>query len=347
MVRLGSEINPQNRFSAVRSEPDFEHGEDATADPRVEYIPDASRSVVAENRSPDVGFRFGVNPYRGCLHGCSYCFARPGHEFLGYSGGLDFETKIVVKHEAPALLREFLSRPSWKCEPIAFSGVTDCYQPAERKLRLTRQCLEVCAEFRQPVSVITKNALVARDLDLLADMAKDRLAEVSVSVTTLDAELAREMEPKTSTPEARLRAMKQLADAGVPVRVMVAPVIPGLTDHEIPQILKAASDTGAEDAHYVLLRLPLSVEPVFLEWLHRAQPLKAKKVESLVRRTRDGKLYQSKWRERQLGTGLVAEQIGKLFETFARRLGLDAGLPPLDCSLFRPPKQKAGQLTLF
>ena len=349
MARHGSEIHPANRFDRVRLEPDLEYsdGEEDLGGPPVEYLLDASRSVVAENSSPDVGFRFGVNPYRGCLHGCSYCFARPGHEFLGYDAGLDFETKIVVKHDAPRLLREFLSKPSWKCEPIALSGVTDCYQPVERRLRLTRGCLEVCAEFRQPVSIITKNALVLRDLDILADMAKDRLAEVSVSVTTLDPELAREMEPKTSTPEARLRAIGQLSAAGVPVRVMVAPVVPGLTDHEIPGILKAAGQAGAKDAHYVLLRLPLSVEPVFLEWLRRARPTNANKVESLIRQTRGGKLYQSEWRKRQLGTGTIAEQIGALFATFARRYGLDAGLPPLDVTAFRRPGRQCGQLSLF
>lgn len=347
MRRHGSEINPPNRFDQARVEPDLEHaaaGDDLERS-KVRYLPDATRNVVAENVSPDVGFRFGVNPYRGCLHGCAYCFARPTHEFLGYSGGLDFETKIVVKHDAPNLLREFLSRPSWNCEPLAFSGVTDCYQPVERQLRLTRGCLEVCAELRQPVSLITKNALVLRDLDLLAAMAGDGLAEVSVSVTTLDAALAQDMEPKTSTPAARLRSIRELSAAGVPVRVMVAPVVPGLTDHEIPRILEAAADAGAKDAHYVLLRLPLSVEPVFLEWLGRTQPLKATKVEWLVRQTRGGTLYQSEWRKRQTGTGAIAGQIGTLFQTFARRHGLDGGLPPLDCTKFRRPGPR--QRTLF
>lgn len=346
MRRHGSEINPPNRFERVRAEPDLEHpaAEDDLERPEVRYLPDATRNVVAENVSPDVGFRFGVNPYRGCLHGCAYCFARPTHEFLGYSGGLDFETKIVVKHDAPNLLREFLSRPSWNCEPLAFSGVTDCYQPVERQLGLTRRCLEVCAEFRQPVSLITKNALVLRDLDLLAAMAGEGMAEVSISVTTLDPELAQDMEPKTSTPAARLRAIRELSAAGVPVRVMVAPVVAGLTDHEIPRILEAAAEAGAKDAHYVLLRLPLSVEPVFLEWLGRTQPLKAAKVESLVRQTRGGKLYQSEWRTRQVGTGGIAAQIGKMFQTFARRYGTDAGLPPLDCSKFRRPGSRQGTL---
>ncbi len=352
-MRHGSHIDPPNRFERVRSEPDLEQVADdaeylaGLTNRPIEYLDDASRTIVAENDSPDIPFRYSVNPYRGCIHACSYCYARPGHEYLGFNAGLDFETKIVVKRDAPKLLREFLGRPDWRGETIVFSGVTDCYQPAEREFRLTRGCLEVAAEARQPISIITKNSLVLRDLDLLAEMARDRLVHVNVSVTTLDAGLARDMEPRTSVPAARLRAVSELAAAGVPTRVMVAPVIPGLTDHEIPAILAAAAEAGARDARYTLLRLPLTVEPVFLEWLRRTRPLQAAKVEGLVRQTRGGTLNRSGWGQRMTGTGPIAEQTAALFKTFARRYKLDAGLPPHDRSRFTPPRPTSGQLRLF
>jgi DNA repair photolyase len=352
-MRHGSKIDLPNRFEATHREPDLEQLEGdeeylATFEDRpVEYLTDASRSVVSENNSPDVGFRFSVNPYRGCQHGCAYCYARPTHEYLGFSAGLDFETKIVVKHNAPELLREFLSRPAWQPEVIVFSGVTDCYQPAERRFRITRQCLEVALECRQPIGIVTKNALVVRDLDLLREMASLRLVQVNVSVTTLDAELARVMEPRTSVPAARLRAMQSLTEAGVPVRVLVAPIIPGLNDAEIPAILKAAHEAGAKSAGYVLLRLPLTVEPVFLEWLERTQPLRAERVKQHIRRTRGGKLSDSRWGRRMVGSGQIAEQIKKMFRVFLKKHGLDAGLPPLDVTQFRPPTLPSGQLRLF
>jgi DNA repair photolyase len=294
-----------------------------------------------------VFFRYSVNPYRGCQHGCAYCYARPTHEYLGFSAGLDFETRIIVKHDAPELLRDFLSRPSWQPEEIVFSGVTDCYQPAERQFRLTRQCLAVALECRQPIGIVTKNALVVRDLDLLREMASLGLVQVNVSVTTLDAELARVMEPRTSIPAARLRAMQALSGAGVPVRVLVAPVIPGLNDPEIPAILEAAQAAGARSAAYVLLRLPLTVEPVFLQWLDRTQPLKAARVRQHIRATRAGKLSDSQWGRRMVGSGPVADQIKKMFRVFVKKLKLDAGLPPLNFSLFRPPTPHSGQLRLF
>src|SRR5208283_6038461 len=228
----GSQLNPPNRFGGPHHEIDFEHLEHDTdyleslQKPATEYIPDRTRSIVAENDSPDVGFRYSINPYRGCSHGCSYCYARQTHEFLGYNAGLDFETKILVKEDAPELFREFLTRKNWVPEPIALSGVTDCYQPAERQFQLTRRCLEVAAEFQQPMIIITKNALVLRDLDLLRHLASQNLVHVTLSITTLDAELARSMEPRTSTPSARLRAIRVLADAGIPVRVLMAPIIP-------------------------------------------------------------------------------------------------------------------------
>lgn len=352
-MRHGSRIDPPNRFDRFHAERDLEQVEwdteylDGLDDRKIEYLTDTSRTLVSENDSPDVPFRYSVNPYRGCAHGCSYCYARPYHEYLGFSAGLDFETKIVVKHDAPELFRRWLCRKNYAPEVVIFSGVTDCYQPAERKYRLTRGCLEIAAEARQPISVITKNALVLRDVDLLAEMASRQLVHVNVSITTLDPALARDMEPRTSIPAARLRAVSELAAAGVPVRVMVAPIIPGLNDSEAPAILEAAAQAGASDARYTLLRLPLTVEPVFREWIRRVRPLQAEKVEGLIRQTRRGRLNRSDWGERFVGTGLIAEQIAKMFETFARRLGLDQGLPAYDHSHFWPPKPRSGQLRLF
>ena len=252
-----------------------------------------------------------------------------------------------MKHEAPGLLREFLARDAWKPEVITFSGVTDCYQPAERRFRLMRQCLQVALECRQPVGIVTKNALVLRDRDLLEQLTALRLVHVFLSITSLDDELAREVEPRTSVPAARLRAVRELAEAHVPVGVMVAPVIPGLNDSEIPHVLEAARDAGARSASWILLRLPITVEPVFREWLNRTQPLKAEKVLGLVRQTRDGQLYDSRFGQRQSGQGPVAEQIRKVFDLFARKYGLNQRLPPLDCSQFTPPLPRSGQLRLF
>jgi DNA repair photolyase len=349
----GAQLDPPNRFGGplhVLDLAEVEHDADyleSLRNRRTEYLPDRARSIVAENHSPDVGFRYSINPYRGCSHGCSYCYARPTHEFLGLNAGLDFETKIFVKEDAPALFRAFLSRPSWRCEMIALSGVTDCYQPAERTFRLTRACLEVAVEFHQPVSIITKNALVLRDLDILRSMAQRSLVHVSLSVTTLDAALVRSMEPRTSTPAARLRAIAALREAGIPVRVMLAPIIPGLNDTEIPAILAAARAAGAQHALFTLLRLPLTVAPVFLEWLQRAQPGRAQKIESRIRGMRGGKLNLSEFGARMRGSGAMADQITGLFRTLARKYGLDQGLPPCDLTRFCPPPPRTGQLRLF
>ncbi len=352
-MRHGSRIDPPNRFDRIHTVPDDEHLEwdveylDQRQDRRIEYIADSSKSIVSENKSPDIPFRYSINPYRGCIHACSYCYARPSHELLGFNAGLDFETRIVVKHDAPQLLRDFLARDSWKPEPITFSGVTDCFQPAERKFRLTRQCLEVVQVCFQPVSIVTKNALVLRDLEILRGLAVHNLVHVFLSVTTLDAQLARDMEPRTSIPSARLRAISTLAEAGVPVGVMVAPIIPGLNDSEVPAILEAAKNAGAAVAGYVLLRLPLTVEPVFTEWLERTQPLKAERVLGRVRETRGGKLNSSSWGERMAGTGEIADQIKTMFRLFKKKLGLDQKLPPHNCDLFEPPVPKSGQQWLF
>jgi DNA repair photolyase len=356
----GSPIDPPNRFLAFQHEPDHEHDPPA-ADPatnpadqpdaqhglRTQFILDRSESIVSENDSPDVPFRFSLNPYRGCEHGCSYCYARPSHEYLGLSAGLDFESKIFVKPRAAELFRQWLARDSWQPEMICFSGITDCYQPAERRFRLTRSCLEVALEARQPVGIITKNRLVTRDLDLLAEMARLHVVHVSISVTTLDEALARRLEPRTSAPSARLRAIHDLTSAGVPTRVMVAPIIPGLNDSEIPQILKSAKEAGAQSAGHVLLRLSGSVRPVFLDWLSRHEPTRAPRIESAIRQTRAGKLNDTQFGRRMKGTGQRADQIHQTFNTFARRHGLDGHLSPFDFSQFHPPRIEGQQMQLF
>lgn len=352
-VGRGAATQPKNRFERLQAEADFEQldaDDDLLAGERrlaTEYLPDQSKSIVASNSSPDVGFNYSVNPYRGCSHGCSYCYARPSHEYLGMSAGLDFETKVLVKHDAARLFREFLARPGWHCEPIVFSGVTDCYQPAEREFKLTRQCLEVALECRQPIGIITKNALIVRDLDLLRAMAELNIVRVNISVTTLDQALVRELEPRTSTPAARLRAIQTLSEAGIPCNVMVAPIVPGLNDSEIPAILKAATDAGASSAGYVLLRLPFAVKPLFLDWLERHRPLAKPKVEQLLRTMRGGELYQTGWGERQRGTGPLAEQIQTLFRTFRAKYGLDRKHPEMNCADFRPPTLPGSQMRLF
>ena len=349
----GSQLNPPNRFGGTHHEIDFEHVEHDTEylesleKPATDYIPDRSKSVVAENDSPDVGFRYSINPYRGCSHGCSYCYARQTHEYLGYNAGLEFETKILVKDNAAELFREFLTRKNWVSEPIALSGVTDCYQPAERRFKLTRQCLEVAAEFRQPMIIITKNALVLRDLDLLRDLASQNLTQVNISITTLDAELVRSMEPRTSTPAARLRAVKALADEGIPVRVLMAPIIPGLNESEIPAVLAASKDAGATGAGYVMLRLPLTVGPVFWEWLQRTHPGRFQRVQRRIKEVRGGKFNDSEFGTRMSGKGRTSRGIADLFCLFRKRHGLDGPVTPLDCSQFHNPHPKSGQLHLF
>ncbi|MGH7162311.1 MAG: PA0069 family radical SAM protein [Planctomycetota bacterium] len=331
----GAVANPPNRFAELRVEADPSDAE-APA-PGTEFFRDDSRTVIARNESPDVGFEASVNPYRGCEHGCAYCYARPTHEFLGFSAGLDFETKILVKEDAPRLLRRELSAPSWTPRTIAMSGVTDPYQPVERRLGLTRRCLEVLAEFRNPVAVVTKNRLVARDADLLAELARHRAAAVFLSVTTLHAELAGKLEPRASRPELRLEAIAELARAGVPVGVLTAPVIPGLNDHEIPAVLRAAARAGARFAGYVLLRLPFGVRPLFEAWLERHEPLKKGKVLGRIRGARSGRLNDPRFGTRMAGEGGLARQIAQLFRVSCRRAGLSARGPELSVSAFRRP----------
>ena len=353
LVGRGAALQTDNPHLATQLVDDWEQiaaDEEYLAErgrPRTQYFDDLSQSIVAANDSPDIPFRHSVNPYRGCAHGCSYCYARPTHEYLGLSAGLDFETRVMVKRDAPRLLREFLAQPKWMAETIVFSGVTDCYQPIERQLRITRGCLEVAAQCRQPVGVITKNALVTRDVDLLSTLAQHQAASAAVSVTTLDQALCRVMEPRTSSPAARLRAIRELTTAGVPTIVMVAPIIPGLNDSEIPAILAAAKEAGARAARYQILRLPTTVQPIFLEWLGRCRPNQAAKVEAAIRATRDGRISSAKFGERHRGTGLVADQIALVFRVFAKKLGLDGQAPPLNRTAFRPPCAKNGQMTLF
>ena len=348
----GSQIQPPNRFEklAFEEEPDYleydEGAVEAKQNPKTEYYSDQTQTIVASNDSPDIPFRFSINPYRGCAHGCSYCYARPYHEYLGFNAGLDFETKVMVKQDAAALFRKWLCRKSWKSEPIAFSGVTDCYQPIERKFRLTRQCLEVARDARQAMMIITKNGMITRDCDILEVMARDNLVRVAISVTSLDQALIREMEPRTSCPEARLKAISTLARHGVPTQVMIGPVIPGLTDSEIPRILEAASQAGASGASFVLLRLPLAVNPIFVDWLERNQPDKKEKVLSYIRETRKGKLNSSEFGARMRGDGVIAQNIRQMFRVFRAKHGLNSEHHPLDCSKFRPPNSSR-QLDLF
>jgi DNA repair photolyase len=352
-VGRGAQFNPPNPFDRCRHEADWSQlpAEDAANDSGrripTQYLPDDAQSIVSENDSPDIPFRYSLNPYRGCLHGCSYCYARPYHEYLGMSAGLDFETKIMVKQRAAELFRQWLARPQYLPETITLSGVTDCYQPGERRFELTRACLEVAAECRQPLAVITKNALVTRDLDLLRQMAETNTIQVGLSLTSLDQTLTAVMEPRTSSPAARLRAVEHLRSAEIPVHVMLAPLIPGLNDSEIPALLKAARDAGAQAASFTLLRLPKTVEPIFRDWLSRHFPTQQHRIESRIRTTREGKLNDARFGSRMSGSGVFAEHLQQTFRLFANQLGLARRLPELNCHDFRPPPPPSGQLRLF
>jgi DNA repair photolyase len=296
---------------------------------------DKTKTIVATNDSPDIGMEVTVNPYRGCEHGCIYCYARPGHEYFGLSAGLDFETKIFAKPEAAALLKQELSKPSWIPKVLTLSGVTDCYQPIERKLKITRGCMEVLAAFRNPAVIITKNNLVTRDADIFADMAKNDLIAVNMSITTLDGKLARNMEPRASRPEMRLKAIEILAKAGVPVNVMIGPVLPGLTEHEIPAILESASNAGATRAGYTMLRLPYGVKDLFQTWLAEHYPDRAQKILNRVREMRGGKLNDPRFGVRMRGEGFHADQIAHIFKLSRKRFGLDKDWPELSTAHFR------------
>lgn len=343
----GAATNPANRFEHFQLEPnpDWEETEERTIP--TTFYRDASQTIITYNNSPDIGFNAGINSYRGCEHGCSYCYARPTHEYLGFSAGLDFESKIMVKENAPELLRCELSSSKWKPQELAMSGVTDCYQPIERKLQLTRKCLEVLAEFRNPVSIITKNFLVTRDLDLLRELAAHKAVHVNISVNSLDSELARKLEPRASSPKQRLAAVEMLSKAGVPVGVLVAPVIPALNDHEIPALLAAAKAAGAGWAYMEVLRLPLTVAPVFQQWLDRNFPEKKEKILGRVRAIRGGKLNDPRFGSRMRGEGIFADQISQMFHVARRKVGIPDDGPELSTADFRRPEGKQLGLNLY
>ncbi len=371
----GAQLNPPSRFEKLSLHVLGEHLDRAAAE-RVEHLDergvvgggvsepgaeplakagrrletmvlrDDSRTAINHVDSPDVGFSWTVNPYRGCEHGCVYCYARPTHEALGFSSGVDFESRIIAKMEAPELLRKELSKASWVGEPIVMSGVTDPYQPVESKLGITRRCLEVFAEFRQPVSIVTKSRLVLRDLDLLQELARHDAVRVAVSVTSLDNQLAAKMEPRAASPADRLWTIRRLASAGIPVTAMVAPIIPALNDREVPAILKEVADAGADSAGYVLLRLPHQIKELFEDWLTRHFPERKEHVLKLIRDTRGGKLYDAAWNTRFTGEGPFAQHLAATFNLFARRYGLTRSRTRLSSAAFRKPAD-ASQMSLF
>ncbi|TAK03182.1 MAG: PA0069 family radical SAM protein, partial [Candidatus Manganitrophaceae bacterium] len=315
----GSASNPHNRFEKTHRSQEEETDLNL---PVTQFLQDHSRTIIAYNNSPDVGFEASVNPYRGCEHGCIYCYARPTHEYLGYSAGLDFETKIMVKEDAPQLLRKELQSPGWKPQALAMSGVTDPYQPIEGKLQLTRKCLEVLLEFRNPVVMITKNRRIIRDIDLLSALARFQSAAVFLSITTLNDDVCGVLEPRTSPPEKRLEAVSALAKAGIPTGVLIAPVIPGLTDHEIPKILQSAVAAGAAFAGMVPLRLPYGVADLFKEWLEKHFPDQKGKVLNRIRSLRGGKLNDPRFGTRMEGEGIFSDQIRRLFDLACRKYGI-------------------------
>lgn len=338
----GATRNPQGRYERL-DHAAFDDGWgslEALADepsPRTEVLVDRARTIIASNSSPDIPFDRSINPYRGCEHGCIYCYARPSHGYLGLSAGLDFETRIFVKPEAERLLRDELRRPGYVPRSISLGANTDPYQPLEKRLEVTRRILEVLAHARHPVGIVTKSALVCRDLDLLAPMARDGLVNVHISITSFDAEIARTLEPRASAPRRRLETIRRLAAAGVPTGVMVAPVIPGLTDHEIERILEAAAGAGAASAGWVLLRLPHEVKELMTAWLEEHVPMRARHVLSLVRQCRDGRLNDPGFGSRMRGQGVFAELIAQRFRQACARLGLNRRALPQRTDLFRPP----------
>lgn len=339
----GSATTPKNRFEKVERVPE-PPDVDEISSPITQFLPDNSKSVIAYNDSPDVGFDASINPYRGCEHGCIYCYARPTHEYLGFSAGLDFETKIMVKEQAPELLRQELSGPRWEPRVLAMSGVTDCYQPVEKRLQLTRRCLEVLLEFRNPVAIVTKNYLVTRDIDILSELARYQCAAVFISLTTLDEKLSGLMEPRASRPARRLAAISALSQAGIPVGYLHAPMIPGLTDSEAPAIAQAAASAGARFAGYVALRLPHGVKSLFEAWLERNYPEKKNKVLNRIRAIRGGKLNDPDFHSRMKGEGIFAEQMADLFRVACKKAGIHERAPRLSTEHFRRPKE---QLKLF
>jgi DNA repair photolyase len=332
----GAALNPANKFEKRSLEEDpAELDESERRAVETRFLKDTSRSVLAHNNSPDVPFSYSLNPYRGCEHGCIYCYARPSHEYLGFSAGLDFETRILVKEDAPRLLARQFENPSWEPQIVALSGNTDPYQPAERRLKITRACLEVFLRYRNPVGIITKNHLITRDIDILADLARMNLVHVNLSITSLRDEICTSMEPRTSRPERRLNAIRRLSEAGISTGVMVAPVIPGLTDEEMPAILKAARDAGARRASWIPVRLPGAVEPLFEEWLERVHPDRAKKIRSRIRSMRGGSMNDPRFKHRMSGDGVWAEVLRNVFNMTVERLGFETERSPLSTEHFR------------
>jgi DNA repair photolyase len=345
----GASWSPANRFEKLHVDLNdvdvVDVDLEAEERPRrgTQYFHDGTKSVITRNNSPDVGFETSLNPYRGCEHGCIYCYARPTHEYLGLSAGLDFESKIMVKTSAPELLRAELESPRWKPQTLVMSGVTDPYQPIERKLGITRGCLEVLAKFRNPVAIITKNRLVTRDVDLLRNLTAHNAVAVNISVTSLDSNLQRVLEPRTSSPQARLDAIRQLRSAGIPTGVMVAPIIPGLTDHEVPKIMDACAKSGAQFAAYTIVRLPWAVAPLFEHWLEEHFPERKEKVLGRIRHLRGNRLNNSQWHTRMTGEGIFAEQIASMFAISCRRNRM-CERPKLSSASFQRPTT---QLRLF
>ncbi len=336
--------NPPVRFRDVTVTYDEGDGPPPTT---ITLLEDQSKSILSKNDSDDLDFTWSINPYRGCSHACSYCYARPNHEYLDMGAGTDFDTKIVFKPRAAELLRETFNKPSWKGELIMFSGVTDCYQAVEKELELTRRCLEVCLEYRNPVAIISKSALIERDVDLIAELAREAGASVNVSLAWTDAELARTIEPWAASPQRRLKVIETLAKAGIPVGIMMAPIIPGLNDRQMVGLLEAAKAAGAQWAGWTLLRLPHAVKEVFEGRLRVSLPLVADRVMARVRDTRGGKLYDSEYFTRGRGVGVYAQTIATMFDTTVKRLGLNEGREPEPPSRFQRPAKKGNQLSLF
>ena len=342
----GASWSPANRFEKLHVDINYLDAVDSIPDEddrpkrQTHFFRDGTNTIITRNNSPDVGFETSINPYRGCEHGCIYCYARPTHEYLGLSAGLDFESKIIVKPDAPELLEHELSSPKWEPQTLVLSGVTDPYQPVEQRLRITRRCLEVLRKFRNPVAIITKNRLVTRDTDLLSELARYNASAVNISVTSLDPKLQRVLEPRTSSPEARLETIATLRRAGVPIGVMVAPIIPGLTDHEVPKIVEACANAGAQFAGYTVVRLPWAVAPLFEHWLDEHFPERKEKILGRIRHLRGGgRLNNPQWHTRITGEGFFAEQISKIFEISCRRFGMGAR-PRLSTDAFRRPQDQ-------
>jgi len=350
MKGRGTQENPQIRFESLARaafDDEWSGGGEERSVP-TQYFRDVSKTILTKNESPDLGFTFGLNPYRGCEHGCIYCYARPTHEYLGFSAGLDFETKIMVKEDAPQLLEKEFRKKAWKPDVVMLSGNVDCYQPVERKLGITRRCLEMFLRYRNPVAMITKNALVLRDIDLLSQLASLNLVSVCLSITTLDRDLARRMEPRTSTPEQRLHAIEQLAKQHIPVSVNAAPVIPGLNDEELPSILREASTRGATSAAYTLLRLPYSVKDLFVDWLKREFPAKSEKVINRIMDVRNGKMNESDFSTRMKGEGEIARAIAQLFRASCKKYGLNSTFISLATDRFiRPASNRKQEEIVF